>query len=177
MRIHKILQPLKSLAIIWILCILNWTFISNNSVAEIILRYSISWFEPHLKTIGICFYAIVLKEEKKERKRKNDHSKTFIKTHILQKTKHRWQIISVDMLIFETQDIGCDLSSIKVKYNLTRRTTKTEKFEKYLKMYIISFKTKGYELTASGNIIDSILIYKPNRLVSNLRPPKEEKQA
>ena len=28
-----------------------------------------SWFEPHLKTIVICYYAIVLKEEKKQRKK------------------------------------------------------------------------------------------------------------
>ena len=65
---------------------------------------------------------------------------------------------------------------MKISYNLTKRT-KTEVFEKYLKMYIINFKTKGYELTSSGNIINSILNYKLKRLVSNLRLPKEQKQA
>ena len=39
----------------------------------------------------------------------------------------------------------------------------------------MSSKTKGNELTASGNIINSILIYK--RFVSNLRLPKDQKQA
>ena len=36
------------------------------------------------------------------------------------------------MLFFETQEIGCDLSLMKINYNLTRRTTKTGKFEKHL---------------------------------------------
>ena len=36
------------------------------------------------------------------------------------------------MVFFETQEIGCDLSLMKISYNLTKRTTKTEKFEKYL---------------------------------------------
>ena len=44
-------------------------------------------------------------------------------------------------------------------------------------MYIINFKTKGYELTASGNIINSILNYKRKRLVSIFWLPKEQKQA
>ena len=43
---------------------------------------------------------------------------------------------------------------MKVSYNLTKRTTKTEKFENYLKMYIINFNTKGYELTAPGNVFN-----------------------
>ena len=63
---------------------------------------------------------------------------------------------------------------MKRSYNLTKRTTKAKKFENYMKMYIINFKTKGYEPTASGNIIISILNYK---LVSNLRLPKEQKHA
>ena len=81
------------------------------------------------------------------------------------------------MLFFETQEIRCYLSLMKISYNLTKRTTKTKKFKNYLKMYIINFKTKGYELTASGNLINSILNYKLTRLISNLRLPKEQKQA
>ena len=80
------------------------------------------------------------------------------------------------MLFFETQEIGCDRSLMKISYNLTKRATKTEKFENYFKMYIINLKTKGYELTVSGNIINSIPNYKLKRLVSNLRLPKEQKQ-
>ena len=43
-------------------------------------------------------------------------------------------------------------------------------------MFIINFKTIHYKLTASGNIIHSILNYKTRRPVSNLRLPKEQKQ-
>ena len=51
------------------------------------------------------------------------------------------------MFFFGIQEIGCDLSLMKINYNLTKRTTKTEEFEKCLKIYIIDFKTKGYKLT------------------------------
>ena len=64
---------------------------------------------------------------------------------------------------------------MKISYNLTKRTTETEKFEKYFKRYIINFKTIRYKLTASGNIIHSILNYKIMRPVGNLRLPKEQK--
>ena len=73
--------------------------------------------------------------------------KTFIKTHIVQQTKHRWQILSVDMLICEIRETGLDLFLMKISYNLTKKTTKIDKFEKCLKKYIINFKTKGYKLT------------------------------
>ena len=82
---------------------------------------------------------------------------------------------SVHMLIFETQEIGCDFSLMKISYKLRKKTTKTEKFEKQLKVYIINFKTKSYELTAWSNIIYSILNYKLKRVVSNLRLPKKTK--
>ena len=45
------------------------------------------------------------------------------------------------MLFFEIQEIGWNFSFMKVGYSLTKRTTKTEKFERYLKMYIINFIT------------------------------------
>ena len=64
---------------------------------------------------------------------------------------------------------------MKISYKLTKRTTKTEKFEKKLKMYIINFKTIRYKLSASGNIIHSVFNYKFMRPVSNLRLPKEQK--
>ena len=65
---------------------------------------------------------------------------------------------------------------MKISYNLTKRTTKFEKFENYLKMLIINFKTIRYVLTALGNIFHSIPNDKPMRLVSNLRLLKEQKQ-
>ena len=43
-------------------------------------------------------------------------------------------------------------------------------------MYIINFKTIRYKLTASGNIIHSILNYKPIRPLRYLRLPREQKQ-
>ena len=49
------------------------------------------------------------------------------------------------MLFLGIQEIACYLSLMKI--SLTKRTTRTEKFEKCLKMYIINFKTKGYKLT------------------------------
>ena len=51
------------------------------------------------------------------------------------------------MLFFGKQKNGCDFSLMKISYNSTKRTTKSEKFEKCLKMYIKNFKTKGYKLT------------------------------
>ena len=51
------------------------------------------------------------------------------------------------MLFCGRQEIGFDLSLMKINYNLTKRATKTEKFEKCSKMYIINFKNKGYKLT------------------------------
>ena len=60
--------------------------------------------------------------------------------------------MSTDMLFLEIQEIGWDLYLMKISYNLTKRTTKTEKLEKYFKIFIINFKTIRYKLTASGNI-------------------------
>ena len=62
-------------------------------------------------------------------------------------------------------------------YNLTRKATKTEKLEKYLKMYIINFKTNHFKQTASSNIVHSVLNYKLMRPVSKIQLPKEQKQA
>ena len=80
------------------------------------------------------------------------------------------------MLFLKIQETGWDLSLMKICYNLTKRTTKTEKLEKNFKMFIINFKTIPYKLTTSGNINNSILNYKPMRPVINLRLPKEQKQ-
>ena len=52
----------------------------------------------------ICYYAIVLKNKERQ---KMITQKSFTKLHIVQQTKHRWQIISIDMFCFETQEIGC----------------------------------------------------------------------
>ena len=81
------------------------------------------------------------------------------------------------MLIFEIQGNGRDLSITRISYKMTKRTTKTAKFEKSLKMYnIINFKTIRYKLTASGKINHLIGIYKFMRTVSTLRLLKELKK-
>ena len=62
-RKHKLLVPLKSLAIVWKLC----TFIPFSKFTnsdKIILNEKISSIGPYLKIIWICYYAIVLKEHK-----------------------------------------------------------------------------------------------------------------
>ena len=42
---------------------------------------------------------------------------------------------------------------MRISHKLTKKTTKTENFEKSLKMYnIIKFETFRYKMTASGNI-------------------------
>ena len=48
------------------------------------------------------------------------------------------------MLVFEIQEIACELSLMKISYNLTKRTTRTEKYKKYFTMYIINVKTIRY---------------------------------
>ena len=63
------------------------------------------------------------------------------------------------------------------KLQFEEKVNKTEKFEKYLKMYIINLKTIRYKRTASGNIIYSNLNFKLKRPVSSLRLPKEQKEA
>ena len=80
------------------------------------------------------------------------------------------------MLIFEIQGIGWDLSMTRISYKLMKRTTKSEKFEKSLKMYdIINFQTIRYRLTALCKIFHLIVNYKFTRPVSILRLPKEKK--
>ena len=57
-----------------------------------------------------------------------------------------------DKLIFQRHGTGYDLSMMRISYKLTKRPTKTEKFEKSLKKYNI-IKTICYKLTASGTSI------------------------
>ena len=58
------------------------------------------------------------------------------------------------MLIFKIKGIGWDLSMMRVKYKLTKRTTNTKKIEKSSKIYsITTFKTIRYKLTASGKFL------------------------
>ena len=56
-----------------------------------------------------------------------------MKTHIVQQINVSYDIISVEMLTFGKHGIEWGISMMKVSYKLTKRTTKAEKFEKYLK--------------------------------------------
>ena len=44
-----------------------------------------------------------------------------------------YDIISIDMLIFELERIEWDLSVMRISYKLTKRTIKTKKIEKFSK--------------------------------------------
>ena len=116
----------------------------------------------------------MLKEEKK--KHKTDHSKNIYKNAYCptKKTSVTNQI-SRCVFFLEIQEIGRDLLMMKISYKLTKRTTKTEKFEKNGKMYIINFKTISHKLSPLGNIFHSIFNYQLMRLVSNLGLLKEQK--
>ena len=107
----------------------------------------------------------------------NRKAKRNIKRILSTKQNISYDIISVNMLIFEIQGNGRDLSITRISYKMTKRTTKTAKFEKSLKMYnIINFKTIRYKLTALGKIIHLIGIYNFMRPVSTLRLLKELKK-
>ena len=133
MRKLKLLIPSKSLAITENY-VLNSIVISTISAKGFILKYEVSLPGPHLKTIGICYYAIVLKEKKK--KHKTDHSKNVFKNSYFPTNKtaekiNQWKIIEIDMFLWNTGN--WDLSTMKVSYNLTKRKTNTEKFENKIK--------------------------------------------
>ena len=95
--------------------------------------------------------------------------KSFIKTHIVQQKKLQWQIITVNLLFFIYKKV--DATS-----QLTKKTTKIEKFEENLKMYIVNSKIIRYKLTAWGKSFHFILNYKLMRPVSILRLAKEQKR-
>ena len=98
-------------------------------------------------------------------------------THIVHQKNISYNVISIDSLIFGIQGIGWDLSMTRISYKLTKRTTKTEKFEKILEMYnIIIYKTIGYKLTASGNITNLTVNYKFMKPIRILRLPKNKKK-
>ena len=65
----------------------------------------------------------------------------------------------------------------RITYKLTKRTTKTEKFEKSLNNYkTIIFKTISYKLTVSGKNNNLIVNYNFMRPVRILRLPKNLKK-
>ena len=81
----------------------------------------------------------------------------------------------ISRYFFEIQEIGRDLSMMKVSYKLTKRRKKTKNFKIKLEMYIVNFRSTRNKLSASGNINHSIFKYKLMRAVSNLWLPEEQK--
>ena len=95
-----------------------------------------------------------------------------MKTLIVQQTKHQLRHkICRGVNFFNSRSW---MGPINDENKLTKRT-KTGKFEKALKIYIIIFKTICCKLTVSCDISQSILNYKLMRLVSILRLPREKK--
>ena len=80
----------------------------------------------------------------------------FRKTHIVQQTKYQWHLISIDMFSLEIQEIVWDLSLMKISYNLTKRTKKTEKC---FILFVINVKTIRYKLSALGKINPKLQAY------------------
>ena len=147
-------------------------FIYTNSAKT--LRKKISSIGPNLKIIGICYYMIVLKEEKK--KQIHYSHNFFIKTHIVQQTKHQLRHnISKHIDFLNIRNCTGPLD-VENKFVLTKRTTKTEENEKLSKKYNIkNFMTIRYKLIASSNTTLSMCIYKLMRyvsIVSSERPLK-----
>ena len=85
------------------------------------LNEEISSIGPHLKIIGICYYAIVQKEEKK--KHKYTTHITLWKHILSNKQNLSNAMISVTVLIFKIQGIVLDISMMRMSYKLTKRTT------------------------------------------------------
>ena len=93
-----------------------------------------SSFWPHLKIIGICYYPNVLKEEKKKHM---PLIKLLWKRILSNKQNISYDILSVDMLIFEIQGNGWEFSLMRISYKLTQRTTKTENLKNFWKCIIL----------------------------------------
>ena len=70
----------------------------------------------------------VLKEEK--RNTNIDHSQNFMKTHIVQQSKHDLRHDINEKIVFELQEIGRNLSMMRIYYKLLKRT-KIEKYKKF----------------------------------------------
>ena len=84
--------------------------------------------------------------------------KTFMKTHIVQQTKHQLRHHINGKIVFELQGIRWNLSMMRINYKFTKRT-KPEKYEKISdKEKIVNFNAIRYKLSALSNIIHSILI-------------------
>ena len=100
--------------------------------------------------------------------------KIFMKTHIVQQTKHQLRHDINWKIVFELQGIEWNLSMMRINYKLTKRT-KIEKYKKSSKMNnIINCNTNRYKLTTLSNIIHLIFNWKPMRAVSILRLHEEK---
>ena len=98
------------------------------------------------------FFSECAKRREKETQFLTAH-KTYMKTHIVEQTKHQLRHDINGKKVFELQWIEWNLSMMRINYKLTIRT-KTEKYKKSLKTNdIINFNTIRYQQTALSNII------------------------
>ena len=75
-------------------------------------------------------WALLSRERVKKKEKKTlilTTHKTFMKTHIFTETKHQFRHNFKKTLIFELKGVGWDLSMIKIRNKLTKRTTKLYK--------------------------------------------------
>ena len=120
-----------------------------------------------MRIIGNCYHPNVLKEGKK--KQKYITHKTFKKTDVVQQTKHQLRHNISRLVIFLNARNYLGPLDDENKLQVTKSITKTERFEKSLKMYnIINFLNIRYKLIASVKMIYSILNYKLMRPASFL---------
>ena len=79
-----------------------------------------------------------------------------MKSHIVQQTKHELRHDINEKILFELQEIGWNLSMMRLNYELTKRT-KSEKYKKRLRTNnIVTFNTIRQKLSTLRNSIHSI---------------------
>ena len=120
-----------------------------------------SSIQPHLKIIGICYYAILLKEEKK--KQKYTTTITLWKRISSNKQNISYVMISVKMFIFKIKNLYWTSQWWKqvINWQKKQQTEKIEKHWKISKIFsIINLKTICYKPTASDELFHSNLNYK-----------------
>ena len=96
----------------------------TNSTKKMV-NEQISSIGPHSKIIGICYYAILLKEEKKK------HRYTTLITLWKRILSNKQNICNAMISVpsFKIQGIVLDLSMMRISYKLTKRTTNWKKWK------------------------------------------------
>ena len=149
----------QSYAIIWTL----FSFISivnHTNLAKFTLKHKTNLLgPPHLKIIGICYYPDVLKEAKKKHKYW-PLTKFLWKSILSNKQNIGYDVILIETFIFELKRIWWDFSVMRIRYKLTKKRTKTEKYKTFLtKKNIIKFESIRYKQNALRNMFFSLKFF------------------